>query len=178
MSADAPILPAGRWRVVRRRSRVGFAVGRRGLGVLHGAFTGFEGELAVAADGAATARGAVRADSVDTGDGLRDDHLRGAGFLDAERHPRMTFAADAIGRGEDGAWAIDGALTIRGVTRPLRLDARVEDVAGRDRARRLRVAGELDRRDFGLAWGRVAELAGGVATRVRVELDLEVEPAG
>lgn len=58
----------------------------------------------------------VRADSVRTGIALRDRHLRGPLFLDAARHPTITF------RGGDAMrtptyMAVPGSLTIRGVTR-------------------------------------------------------------
>jgi len=173
-SPQTAILPAGRWQVVRSRSRVGFEVHRRGAGTLHGAFTAFEGEIDVDAGGAA-AHGSVRVDSVDTGLAERDEHLCAASFFAAERHPFMTFVATRIVPADGGAWAIDGELTIRDVTRPLHLDVHVDDVAGHEDRRRLRLRGELDRRDYGLTWNRVIEMTGAVAMQVRLELDLEVE---
>ena len=174
-SPQTAILPSGRWRVARSRSRVGFEVNRRGAGPLHGAFTAFDGELAVGAAGTA-AHGFVRIDSIDTGNEERDEHLCAPSFFATERYPFMTFVATQVVPTAGGEWAIDGELTIRDVTRPLHLLARVEDVAGHDDRRRLHVGGELDRRDFALTWSRVIEMTGAVAMQVRLELDLDVEP--
>jgi len=174
-SPQTAILPTGRWQVVRSRSRVGFEVHRRGAGTLHGAFTAFDGEIDIGA-GRAAAHGFVRVDSVDTGLAERDEHLCAPSFFAAERYPFMTFVATQIVPAPGGGWAIDGELTIRDVTRPLHLAVQVENVVGHEDRRRLRLGGELDRRDYGLTWSRVIEMTGAVAMQVRIELDVEVAP--
>ena len=68
----------------------------------------------------------IRADSVRTGISLRDRHLRGPLFLDALRHPTITF------RGSDAMRlpthiAVPGSLTIRGITRTEELRCSIKD---------------------------------------------------
>ena len=58
----------------------------------------------------------IRADSVRTGISLRDRHLRGPLFLDAARHPLITFRGGDVMRLPTYI-AVPGSLTIRGVTR-------------------------------------------------------------
>ena len=58
----------------------------------------------------------IRADSVRTGISLRDRHLRGPLFLDAARHPLITFRGGDVLRLPTYI-AVPGSLTIRGVTR-------------------------------------------------------------
>jgi len=70
----------------------------------------------------------IRTDSVRTGISLRDRHLRGPLFLDAARHPTITF------RGGDAMRlptyvAVPGSLTIRGVTRTEELRCSMKVVA-------------------------------------------------
>jgi polyisoprenoid-binding protein YceI len=48
--------------------------------------------------------------------------LKGPKVLDAANHPSITFASTAVRRAGDGA-RVDGILTIRGVSRPVTLDA-------------------------------------------------------
>jgi polyisoprenoid-binding protein YceI len=60
--------------------------------------------------------------SVDSGNEARDEHLRSADLFDVERHPTATFSGRAAGwQGTRGR--LEGELTLRGVTRPVTLDA-------------------------------------------------------
>jgi len=167
------ILPDGTWRVDPARSHVGFHVKRRGAGVLHGGFAGFDGAVFTGPHGT-SAQGSVRVGSVDTGNEERDEHLCAHSFFDAEAFPRMTFRTTGVEPAADGSWTIDGELTMHGRTRPVELHAVAEDGAADGRAR-LRVSGELDRRDFGLTWSRVIELTGAVAMEIGIDLELELE---
>lgn len=58
----------------------------------------------------------VAAASLRTGVALRDRHLRGHRFLDADRYPRITFRSTRIAR-PNGSLEITGVLTLRGVER-------------------------------------------------------------
>jgi polyisoprenoid-binding protein YceI len=58
----------------------------------------------------------IAADSVRTGISLRDRHLRGPLFLDAARHPTISFRGGDVMRLPTHV-AVPGSLTIRGVTR-------------------------------------------------------------
>ena len=77
------------------------------------------------ASGTAAVTVEIRADSVRTGISLRDRHLRGPLFLDAARHPVITFRGGDIMR-LTTAIAVPGSLTIRGVTRTEELRCSLE----------------------------------------------------
>ena len=70
----------------------------------------------------------VRADSIRTGISLRDRHLRGPLFLDAARHPTITFRGGDVMRLPTHV-AVPGSLTIRGVTRTEELRCSLDDAA-------------------------------------------------
>lgn len=70
----------------------------------------------------------VRADSIRTGISLRDHHLRGPLFLDAARHPIITFRGGDVMRLPTHV-TVPGSLTIRGVTRTEELRCSVDDAA-------------------------------------------------
>jgi polyisoprenoid-binding protein YceI len=59
--------------------------------------------------------------SVSTGSAALDEHLQGADFFDTASHPTATFKSVAVRFEGDKPVAIDGNLTIKGVTRPVTL---------------------------------------------------------
>lgn len=69
---------------------------------------------------AGSLRVTVQVGSVDTQDAERDEVLVGPELLDAPNYPTATFVADSLAAVTNGLEAV-GRLTIRGVTRPLRL---------------------------------------------------------
>lgn len=117
----------------------------------------------------------IDAASIDTGVEQRDAHLRSPDFLDAENHPYLTFCSTRIEAWGNG-YVIHGDLTIRGVTRRVALDARVEGVVadwqGGERAA-FRAETRIDREQWGLNWN-VALEAGGwlVGKEFKVEIEL------
>ena len=153
------------------RSRVGFRVKQLGLGAVRGAFHDVEGTLELGDDLAAAAvHGSVAIASLDTRNARRDAHLRSPAFLDAERHPRLTFASRSIRALDGGRFEIAGELTLHGVTRPLTLTAELRDAGDGEARLALAVAGELDRGDYGVTPGRVLDRL--VSERVELELDI------
>lgn len=110
---------AGNWTLEPERSSVRF-VSRTlwGLVSVHGQFTDVAGEARIGADGAVTGRLVVRADSVRTGIGMRDRHLRAKDFFDAAHHPDIVVEVTGGANRE-----IAARLSIRGITLPITLRA-------------------------------------------------------
>ncbi|MGO4153946.1 YceI family protein [Cupriavidus sp. YAF13] len=65
----------------------------------------------------------VDADSVDSGNRTLDGILRSAQFLDAQNFPVVRLRANRFVRDGDRLVAVEGELTLHGVTQPLRLEA-------------------------------------------------------
>jgi polyisoprenoid-binding protein YceI len=101
-----------------RNTSVEFAVRWWGALTVRGRFDRLSGELIIPNGDISTAslRLDVEADSVHTGIGLRDHHLRGPQFLDAERYPRISFTSTRIER-VNGAISVAGHLSLRGAER-------------------------------------------------------------
>lgn len=128
----------------------------------------------------ASVRAALDAASIDTGQAARDVHLRSADFLETDQHPTIDFASRRVVRHGDG-WTIEGELTIRGVTRPIALEAElggvVPNLQGGQRAA-FSATTTIDRHDFGLTWNVALEHGGWLVSReLRVEIDLAVTSA-
>jgi polyisoprenoid-binding protein YceI len=147
------IAPVGTWRLDPVHSRVDFEVAYL-AGTFKGEFHQIAAELAVDGDRAAL-EGAAKVSSVDVKDENLAAHLQSPDFFDAERHPELRFAAREIRLEGDGDVAVDGELTIKGVTKPVRVTgtvtAPIVDGYGNDRIG-LNLVAAVDRTDFGVDW--------------------------
>ena len=149
------IAPAGTWSLDPVHSRVDFEVSYL-AGTFKGEFHEIAAELTI--DGArAKLEGAAQVASVDVKDENLSAHLQSPDFFDAERHPELRFAAEDIRLDGDGKVSDDGELTIRGVTRPVRVTGTVtvpiEDAYGNDRIG-LNLTTSVDRTQFGVDWNQ------------------------
>ncbi|MDX1776316.1 MAG: YceI family protein [Desulfobulbales bacterium] len=64
----------------------------------------------------------IKVDSVDTGVGKRDMHLRSPDFFDAVKYPLITFKSTRISRTADNKYSVAGTLTIKDVSRDVTLE--------------------------------------------------------
>ncbi|MGH9805575.1 MAG: YceI family protein [Candidatus Acidiferrales bacterium] len=120
-----------------------------------------------------------------TGEPDRDAHLRSADFLDAENHPTIAFRGSQVELIGDNEYCVTGELTLRGVTRPVRLDVHYlgqwqtpwwegnVDKGTRTRAGFLATA-RIDRHDFGVSWNPPLE-GGGLVVGKEVYITLDAE---
>jgi polyisoprenoid-binding protein YceI len=170
-------VPTGTWTVDPAHSKVGFAVKHMGIATVRGEFAGFEGTLEISDDlGAATARGIVKAETVDTSEPQRDAHLRSADFFHVEQHPEISFESTKIEPIDDESFRVTGNLTLHGVTNEITLDAEVQgtdiDPWGNERVG-LEITGSLSRGDYGMKFNQA--LGSGnmlVADKVKIALDI------
>ena len=63
----------------------------------------------------------IDASSVDTGYALFNQHIQAEDYFDTARYPTITFKSTAVKFDGEKPVAIDGNLTIKGVTRPVTL---------------------------------------------------------
>ncbi|MGD9796729.1 MAG: YceI family protein [Acidimicrobiia bacterium] len=172
-------LPApGDWSVDVSHTEVGFSVRHLGLAKVRGRFRAFDGVVRVAdRPEDSSVEVTVDAASIDSRDEARDAHLRSADFLDVESFPALTFRSTRVRPGGRG-WLVDGDLTIRGVTRPVVLDAAFEGIGGDPwggRRAAFSASTEIDREDWGLTWNAALESGGFlVGKKVRIELEVEL----
>jgi polyisoprenoid-binding protein YceI len=170
------VVPAGTWSVDPAHSSVEFQVRNMGIVWVKGVFTDFNGMIESTGEpGGVHASGTIGVGSVDTRSEERDQHLLAAEFFDAEHHPEITFESTRIEPNADGLEVV-GNLTIKGITRELRLQAAVQgtvdDPWGNQRVG-VEATGTLNRRDFDLNWDvRTPGGAQLASDEVRLILDL------
>jgi polyisoprenoid-binding protein YceI len=178
LSTDLP--DAGTWSIDPAHSSVGFVVRHLVAAKARGRFGEFSGDITIAErpeDSSVVVD--IAAASVDTGQPDRDAHLRSPDFFDVEQHPTITFRSTAVRPVGDERYAVDGELTIHGVTRPVTLDlvygGAVRDPFGNDKVI-FSAEAEVNREDFGLTWNQALE-TGGLLVGKHARIELEIEAA-
>jgi len=164
------------WHLDQDHLHVGFAVKHMMVTTVRGRFTDVHAEIEIDEETPARSLAEVRIGtaSVDTAHPDRDAHLRSADFFDAETYPLLSFRSTNVERAGD-KFTLLGDLTVRDVTRPVRLEGEIEgpvtDSLGNRRAG-FTLTGELDREEFGLTWNMAVE-TGGVVVGRKVKLSIE-----
>ncbi len=169
----------GTYRALPVPSSFAFAVRHSGVFWYRGSLSDVAATLRGGGDDLAL-EGSARVDSISVVEpaAMRASVL-GPEFFDAERHPEITFNSTAVSLDSDGLVALDGELTIRGVTRLVSASGHYTpprpssfgEVAG------LQLKTSFDRREFGFDWQM--ELPGGgnaVGWDVEVDIDLLLMP--
>ncbi|GLW65553.1 hypothetical protein Arub01_37970 [Actinomadura rubrobrunea] len=185
MTADLVEIPgyiAGTWVIDPVHSSVGFSVRHLMVARVRGRFTDFSGEIVTAEDPLrSTVTASIATASVDTGNADRDAHLRTADFLETDRYPTIAFRSTGV-RPDGEAFALDGELTIKDVTRPVTLSLELggfgPDYYLKDPSQGARAGftatGRIDRLDFGVGdEGTVASGAVVLAHAIDITLDIE-----
>ena len=166
------------WHIDPRHTLAEFSVRHMMLSKVRGQFTGVSGTIVDADEDPkySSVRAAVDVTTLVTGDPQRDEHLRSADFFDAANYPSMTFESRRIA-GPREHFTVSGDLTIRGQTREVALDVKLNGIATNPMGQT--VAGftartEINRKDFGLNWNMALE-AGGflVGDTATIEIELE-----
>ena len=168
----------GTFAIDASHSSVGFSVRHLMVAKTKGRFADFAGAITIDEDPLkSSVEVTIQAASIATADEQRDGHLRSADFLDVEQHPTLSFKSTSVTHKGSSSFAVEGDLTVRGVTRPVTLDldyeGTVTDPWGGQRAV-FSAKTKLNREDFGLTWNQALE-TGGVLVGKDVSIDLEVE---
>jgi polyisoprenoid-binding protein YceI len=161
VSVEGP--PAGTWQLDPTRSVVQFTVTKLGFEDVTGTFLDFSGSVRyVAANPAdSSVQWNVKIASVKTDARNRDRALQSVEYFDAARHPEMTFRSERVRPLDNGCLQVDGTITIRGQSRPLRIVAEPVDGGFESRF-------DLNRYDFGIVGGTVMGRLIGQTVRVRL----------
>jgi len=120
----------------------------------------------------------IEAASIQTGDAQRDAHLKSRDFLDVEKFPTLSFKSTKVRHAGNGESAVEGDLTIHGVTRKAVFAVEGPTPAAKDPWGYTRVAisatTKISRKDFGLTWNAALE-TGGILVGDEVTIALEVQ---
>jgi polyisoprenoid-binding protein YceI len=120
----------------------------------------------------------IEAASIETRDPQRNAHLKSADFLDVEKFPTLSFKSTGVRRVGDGELAVEGDLTIHGVTRKVVFSVEGPTPPAKDPWGNARIAvsatTKISRKDFGLTWNAALE-TGGLLVGDEVTITLDVQ---
>ena len=112
--------------------------------------------------------------SITTNNEQRDGHLQAADFFETDKYPEIKFESTNYNA---ASGKITGNLTIKGVTKPVTLDAEVngtnKDPWGNQKAG-FSLTGKINRKEWGLNWNAALE-TGGVLVSDDVKINAEVQ---
>ncbi len=169
------------WKVDASHSKLGFSVVHMMISETEGTFKVYDGKVSSPKEldfTGATIDFSVDVNSVNTEDEKRDGHLKGEDFFDAAKFPKMMFKSTSMKAKGKMMYDLEGDLTIKGVTKKVKLQAVgapkiVKDPWGNMRYA-FKVIGKINRKDYGLTWNAALE-AGGVAVSEDVSLNITIE---
>lgn len=168
------------WAIDPTHSEVHFKIKHLMITNVTGSFNIFQASVATEEEdfSKATISFTADIDSISTGNEQRDGHLKSADFFDAATYPQIKFTATKTESVDnDGSYELYGDLTIRDVTKSIKLDVEfggvVKDMYGNTKAG-FTINGKINRKDFGLTWSAVTE-AGGVIVSDEVKIISEIQ---
>jgi polyisoprenoid-binding protein YceI len=168
------------WNLDPAHSVAEFKVKHMMISNVKGQFAKISGRLTLSDSDLATSgvEAVLEVGSIETRDAQRDAHLKSADFFDVDKFPTLSFKSTDVIIVRDGELAVEGDLTIRGVTRKAVFDVEGPTPAAKDPWGNTRVAvsaiTKINRKDFGLAWNAALE-TGGILVGDEVTITLDVE---
>jgi polyisoprenoid-binding protein YceI len=169
---------AGTFAVDPAHTTVGFVARHLVVSKVRGSFSEVSGTITVADNPLESAvEVVIGAASINTGQPDRDNHLRGADFLDLEKYPNLTYRSTGVKSHKGNEFVLTGELTIRDVTRAVDLEVEYDGTIVSPYGQEViafTASTEIDREDWGITWNQAIE-AGGVMVGKRVKIELNVE---
>lgn len=168
-----------KWVIDPTHSEIGFKVKHMMFTNVSGKFEKFDATIEAENDDFENAKAEFSGEieSISTGNADRDAHLRSGDFFDADNSPKITFRSTSFTKKSGDDYELSGDLTLRGVTKPVRLDAEfggiMKDPFGNTKAA-FSVSGKINRKDWGLTWNAALE-TGGVLVSDEVRLVIELQ---
>ncbi len=115
---------AGPYKLDNGHTDIRFTWNHAGVSDQSGRFNAFDGELVLDDKDVTKSKLSVtiKTDSLSTGVGRLDTHLKSKDFFEVTKFPEIKFVSSGIKRSGKSTALVTGNLTIRGVTKPVTLD--------------------------------------------------------
>jgi polyisoprenoid-binding protein YceI len=176
MSATTPTELTGTWVSDPTHSTASFAIKHMVVSTYRTSFREVEGRLEADGD-ELRITGRAKADSVDIDQADFRNHVLSAEFFDVENTPYITFESTAVRRGEGETIEVEGNLTIKDVTKPVKATGVLVGPAvtfGDAEVVGIELETTVDKNDWGLNWNAPLP-KGGFAISDDVKLTVHLE---
>lgn len=120
-------LAAGPYKLDGGHTDIRFTWNHAGVSDQSGRFNSFDGELILDEKDVTKSKlnVTIKTDSLSTGVGRLDTHLKSRDFFEVTKYPEIKFVSTAVKRSGKSSALVTGDLTIRGVTKPVELDVQL-----------------------------------------------------
>ena len=175
---------AQNWKINKDHSEILFEIPYLKVSEVTGRFTKFEGQMDFneKTKNFKSISLVIESQSIDTGNKMRDGHLKSNDFFKTSLYPTMTFKSLSVSQIKPHHYRADGSLTIRGVTKQTQLEFTttdlIKDTWGFQNVF-IKFSAKINRQDFKMVWNKTLPqseyLVGDV---VRVYGNLQLQPMG
>jgi polyisoprenoid-binding protein YceI len=183
--ALAPVFAAAEattWTIDPAHTNSGFAVKHLVVSTVRGQFGKTTG--AIQLDDKDITKSSVEAqvdvNTITTGVGDRDNHLKSPDFFDAANNPTITFKSTKVQKAGVDKLKVTGDLTMKGKTKPVTFDVTyskaITGMMGEAR-RAFSATAKINRKDYGLNWSKAVEVGPVVGDQVTITIDSEATKA-
>ena len=120
-------VPSGTYELEKTHGYITFSYNHLGFSTPHVGFNSFDVSLEADAEDPSKSSVQVTIDaaSIDSRVDEFDKHLNGPDYFDTEKHPEITFSSTSMTSTGENTFAVAGDLTIKGVTKPIVLNATI-----------------------------------------------------
>ena len=169
----------GKWKFDPMHTQVEFSAKHLGMMTVRGHFAEVSagGEIDVEHPGRSRIEATINTASIRTHNEQRDNDLRSSTFLEADKHPTMTFKSTKIEPAGQDRYRMTGDLTIKGVTKPVTLDVvKYGEFTDERMGHRIGYAaqGEINRKDFGMSFAAVLDGKFVVSNEIQINIEGEL----
>lgn len=172
----AKAIPEGKFAIDGMHTKIGFEIPHLVISTVEGKFTKYEGTFTVDKKiDKSKVELSIDVDSIDTGIGQRDTHLKSPDFFDAAKYPKITFTSTKVSQ-KDDTLTLTGDLKIKDVSKKITFDLKylgaVKDGYGQEK---LAFKGEtkISRKEFNLKWNQAVEAGPVVGDEVKILLTIQ-----
>lgn len=170
---------ANQWKVDPAHSAIVFEV-KHIYATVSGRFSDFSGKVFFDPENPGKSKFdfTVRVDSINTGNGNRDNHLRSPEFFDAAGYPVMSFKSTRVQKKDGNTYVLAGRLTVKDVTQEVQLEMTYWGEKQNPFDKKMMVSGfdipfKIDRLSYHVGNGKFFEM-GVVGKEVSVFASLEM----
>lgn len=162
-----------KYKIDASHSSIQFKIKHYGISMSTGRFNTLSGELHFDKEEVENSKivVSIEAKSVDTNHEVRDKHLRGADYFDADKHKLITFESKTIEAQGENKFKVTGDMTFMGKTKPLTA-VLVKTGEGKDPRGNERIGGTtiftIKRSEFGMTTSLDS-----LSDEVEVEINIE-----
>ncbi len=172
----------GTWKFDPYHTQVGFSAKHLGMMTVRGHF----GEVTVTGNvnpehpEQSKFEASIKTDSIRTNHEQRDKDLRASNFLEIDKYPTMTFKSTKITPAGSSKYKVAGDLTIKGVTKPVILDAvNYGEFNDPNMGHRYGYSAEaeINRKDFGMSFDMMLDGRYIVSNEIKIQIEGEIVEA-